>query len=437
MALNNLALLGVLVVTACGELGGPTEIQEGATASSPQPTFSQTPSSTLGGAPLAYVAASGLNRVFVISTVTNQVITAIEGFSSPWGVVITPDGASAYVANRGAGTVSVISTETNTVVATVVGLNNPLGMAVTPGGDFVYVANQGNGTVSVISTETNTVVATVEGFTSPRNIAITPDGEHAYVTNQGTVSVILTETNLVVDTVVGLGAPWDVAITPDGTRAYVTSIFSGVSVILTGSNTVLTNVGVPFGPGHVAITPDGAFAYVTSFDIASRLSVISTLNNAVVTSFVPGGPDPQDVAITPDGSSAYLTFLSLPRLQEVLTDTHALGATVDYEEGYGASDTHLALTPPSPLERIDLLIADVQALIDGGVLPARPAGTGLIRKLDEAKKSLNKGNVGPATNKLGDFIDQVDALVNGGKLPPADGQALIDTAQSIIDQLSA
>ena len=30
----------------------------------------------------------------------------------------------------------------------------------------------------------------------------------------------------------------------------------------------------------------------------------------------------------------------------------------------------------------------------------------------------------------------VEGLVNAGKLPPGDGQALIDTAQSIIDQLS-
>ncbi len=47
-----------------------------------------------------------------------------------------------------------------------------------------------------------------------------------------------------------------------------------------------------------------------------------------------------------------------------------------------------------------------------------------------------KGNVGPAINKLGDFIKQVQGLVNAGKLPAADGQSLIDTAQSIIDQLN-
>ncbi len=89
-----------------------------------------------------------------------------------------------------------------------------------------------------------------------------------------------------------------------------------------------------------------------------------------------------------------------------------------------------------PLERIDLLIADVQDLVDRGVLQPGPEARGLIRKLEEAKKALNKGNVGPAINKLGDFIDQVQGLVNAGKLPAADGQALIDTAQSIIDQLS-
>ncbi len=61
---------------------------------------------------------------------------------------------------------------------------------------------------------------------------------------------------------------------------------------------------------------------------------------------------------------------------------------------------------------------------------------GLIRKLKEAKKALNKCNVRPAINNLGDFVNQVQGLVNARKLPPADGQSLIDTAQSIIDQLS-
>ena len=44
----------------------------------------------------------------------------------------------------------------------------------------------------------------------------------------------------------------------------------------------------------------------------------------------------------------------------------------------------------SPFLRL-LLIADVQALIDGGVLPERPAGKGLIGKLEEAIKNLEKG----------------------------------------------
>jgi hypothetical protein len=44
---------------------------------------------------------------------------------------------------------------------------------------------------------------------------------------------------------------------------------------------------------------------------------------------------------------------------------------------------------------------------------------------------LGRGNVRVATNKLGDFIDQVQ-----GALPPEVGQPLIDVAQSIIDQLN-
>ena len=90
--------------------------------------------------------------------------------------------------------------------------------------------------------------------------------------------------------------------------------------------------------------------------------------------------------------------------------------------------------PPEGLTQ--LLIADVQDLVTRGVLQPGPQANGLTRKLDAAIDALERGNVRVAVNKLGDFIKQVQGLVGAGKLPPADGQALIATAQSIIDQLS-
>ena len=54
-----------------------------------------------------------------IDTATNTVCATIAVGNSPFGIAITPDGATAYVTNNGGLTVSVIDTVTNAVVATI------------------------------------------------------------------------------------------------------------------------------------------------------------------------------------------------------------------------------------------------------------------------------------------------------------------------------
>ncbi|HEB36271.1 hypothetical protein LCGC14_1091550 [marine sediment metagenome] len=86
--------------------------------------------------------------------------------------------------------------------------------------------------------------------------------------------------------------------------------------------------------------------------------------------------------------------------------------------------------------KITNLIAMVENLINTGVL-SQQQGNGLIAKLNEATKNLNKDkpNKRVACNKLSDSIDQVNAYINSGKLTPIQGQALIDAANDIINEL--
>ena len=70
---------------------------------------------------------------------------------------------NAYITNFNANTVSVIDTTSNTVTATIPGFTSPFGVAVSPDGSTVYVANFIDETVSVIATATNTVTATIPG----------------------------------------------------------------------------------------------------------------------------------------------------------------------------------------------------------------------------------------------------------------------------------
>jgi Tol biopolymer transport system component len=91
--------------------------------------------------------------------------------------------------------------------------------------------------------------------------------------------------------------------------------------------------------------------------------------------------------------------------------------------------------PPTPGERIDALIADVQALVQAGKLTATQAAA-LIDKLQTAKKHLEMGRTAKTVHMLQLFQKQVQMYVKDGVLSAADGGALVADAQVIIDELS-
>jgi parallel beta-helix repeat protein len=83
----------------------------------------------------------------------------------------------------------------------------------------------------------------------------------------------------------------------------------------------------------------------------------------------------------------------------------------------------------SPWTIVDEMIDDVQ---DMGL----PDGTenSLISKLDNAKKSIEKGNDNAAANQLEAFINQVEAL-RGKKLTDEEADSLIEMAQWLLDSI--
>ncbi|MCG5430912.1 Ig-like domain-containing protein [Mycobacterium sp. MYCO198283] len=66
----------------------------------------------------AYVTNAGSNSVSVINTATNTVVGTVANVgATPWGVTVSPDGSSVLVAN-GDDRIAVIETRTNTVITT-------------------------------------------------------------------------------------------------------------------------------------------------------------------------------------------------------------------------------------------------------------------------------------------------------------------------------
>jgi hypothetical protein len=102
--------------------------------------------------------------------------------------------------------------------------------------------------------------------------------------------------------------------------------------------------------------------------------------------------------------------------------------------GVPGRTTSVFIAKRAPGEQIDLIIDQVEDLADAGVLNDGQANS-LIRKLENAQASLERGRVNAAVNQLNAFVNEVMSLVADGILEPAEGQALIDAARNVIDDL--
>lgn len=93
-----------------------------------------------------------------------------------------------------------------------------------------------------------------------------------------------------------------------------------------------------------------------------------------------------------------------------------------------------ACVPPSEL--VDEVIVVVEDTL--GNIEEITAGelNSIVTKLEKAADQLDAGHVNGATGSLNAFINQIEALINSGQLDPAEGQALIDVVQEIIDAIN-
>ena len=60
----------------------------------------------------------------------------------------------------------------------------------------------------------------------------------------------------------------------------------------------------------------------------------------------------------------------------------------------------------------------------------------LTAQLENVLARLDRKNLTAATNMLQGFINEIEGLVQAGRLSGTDGQLLIDAAQGAIDQLN-
>ena len=270
-----------------------------------------------------YVTNSNSTTISVVDVVTNKVISVIDGFNGPSGMVISPDGTTAYVNNYGAistmpsgegNTVTVVDLTTEKIIKRI-RLSEygqfpaaPAVIAISPKGDFVYTANYvtgnpGSGSITKIETKHNTVVDTIFGVFGPFSMVIDSKGEKAYLTNFGsnnfapygeTVSVLDLASFTLNTPEINTGGiqPAGFAITTDGKYGFVSNYntlyssgapnFTGltagqgtVNVIdLSTNELVALTINVGQSPGSIIMSPNGQYAVVSNYT-SNTVTVIS------------------------------------------------------------------------------------------------------------------------------------------------------------------
>jgi len=88
----------------------------------------------------------------------------------------------------------------------------------------------------------------------------------------------------------------------------------------------------------------------------------------------------------------------------------------------------------SPVQLIDTLVSNVQALVDNGVLNNGQVNALLI-KLQDAIEHISDGQPNTAMNDLQAFINEVNDYIGENILTSAEGQQLISEANTEISQL--
>ncbi len=112
--------------------------------------------------------------------------------------------------------------------------------------------------------------------------------------------------------------------------------------------------------------------------------------------------------------------------------------TVDYDasfDGLVSGRGTNTLVVGTPEQRIESVAEKIQSLVNTGVLNQRLSDA-LITKLEAAIKKLDEGNLNRAINQLQAFINQVNAFIRAGRLPPLEGQSLIEAVNEIITMIS-
>jgi hypothetical protein len=372
----------------------------------------------------------------------NAVITVNEGtkptntgtFSDADGDSVTITASSGTVTQSGtsSGTWSwsqpagdEAAVETITLTA-----NDSKGLAAAPT-TFTVTVEAVAPNVSISSATSRLSAATL----STSAAASSPEGTK--VTLNGSASSPAAEDNPLVNyswTVTKDGKPFGVpgsdpaafSFTPDDEGTFVatlegtdhTGLKGSASVTINATNVSpsarITSAAPTSGLPLLVFTPNLSFTFAGSFSDPGALDLHKAVWNfgdgaTSTTEFGAGGSAALSVAHSYSAAGNYTVTLTV----------------TDYDGGMDQATTKVAiLTPQQALSSISGSVQKIASLNDG-------QKNSLTVKLNAANSSLARGDTKPANNQLNAFLNEVQALVNSGRVSSGDAAALRNSVHAV------
>jgi YVTN family beta-propeller protein len=149
-----------------------------------------------------YVTSSSQNRVLVLNTVTNTLVTSISVGSRPEGIGLSSSQGLAAVCNRAANTVSIISTLNNTVGASIAMSEmgsgaSPVAVAIddstTPARAVVALYDYHQ--IAIIDLSTNQIVGRAATPANPVDCRFVPSTGEIYVASEGGEITVISQSD--------------------------------------------------------------------------------------------------------------------------------------------------------------------------------------------------------------------------------------------------
>jgi YVTN family beta-propeller protein len=189
-------------------------------------------------------------------------------------VAISPDGKMVYVTRSSseAGALMAISTEVNEVTEIIPldGYLSPGGIAIVPDGSKAYVGDESD-TLVIVDLKASVVVGSIQQECQPLAIAFTPDGCKAYVTLDSDMMQIVNVANDSNGGLIFVPAANQVVFSADGKTAFANNLLEDqISVIDVAKDTVKSLPGYSFPQGLAIIrTPVSPTPEVVSSAVPS------------------------------------------------------------------------------------------------------------------------------------------------------------------------